>query len=76
MVDNTNAKRVWEQLFVNDCHVTYPFGTHQGREGLGKWALSAESVFKRMQVGKPCKWWHVLCADVESASFLEFNDCD
>lgn len=52
MVDNTIAETVWEQLFIENCEVTYPFGTYHGRQGLGKWALSAEVRFKIMQVSK------------------------
>ncbi|KAJ9613497.1 hypothetical protein H2200_003439 [Cladophialophora chaetospira] len=38
----------WANLFVEDCVVTYPFGTHHGREGLAKFGMMAESRFKRM----------------------------
>jgi hypothetical protein len=40
----------WANLFTDDCMVTYPFGTHRGREGLAKFGMSAESRFKRMLV--------------------------
>ncbi|EXJ71763.1 uncharacterized protein A1O5_05573 [Cladophialophora psammophila CBS 110553] len=38
----------WANLFTEDCVVTYPFGTHHGREGLAKFGMIAESRFKRM----------------------------
>lgn len=40
----------WANLFTEDCVVTYPFGTHHGREGLAKFGMIAESRFKRMLV--------------------------
>jgi hypothetical protein len=40
----------WANLFTDDCVVTYPFGTHHGREGLAKFGMIAESRFKRMLV--------------------------
>jgi len=48
-----NLEESWQQLFTDDCEVSYPFGTHHGREGLGKWAFEAESRFHRMQVSFP-----------------------
>jgi hypothetical protein len=41
---------VWASLFTEDCDATYPFGNHKGREGLPKFAMIAESRFRRMQV--------------------------
>lgn len=40
----------WANLFTDDCVVTYPFGKHDGREGLAKFGMVAESRFKRMLV--------------------------
>jgi hypothetical protein len=45
----------WANLFTDDCVVTYPFGTHHGRQGLAKFGMIAESRFKRMLVrGSQC----------------------
>lgn len=48
MVDHSFAEKRWVPLFTHDCEVTYPFGTHRGREGLGEWCLAAETRFQRM----------------------------
>ena len=49
MVDSKNV-RAWVDLFTEDCELTYPFGTHHGKQGLGEWCLQAETRFKRMIV--------------------------
>ena len=49
MVD-PEASQQWAALFVNDCNITYPFGTHIGTKGLADWCLNAETRFQRMMV--------------------------
>jgi len=29
----------WEALWVEDASITYPFGSKEGREGLGEWTF-------------------------------------
>ncbi|OQU94030.1 SnoaL-like domain-containing protein [Cladophialophora immunda] len=47
MVDHAAAHK-WAALFTEDCAVTYPFGSHRGRDGLAQWAMNAETRFYRM----------------------------
>ncbi|KIX92165.1 uncharacterized protein Z520_12158 [Fonsecaea multimorphosa CBS 102226] len=47
MVNHTAAHK-WAGLFTDDCDVTYPFGSHRGRDGLAEWAMTAETRFYRM----------------------------
>ncbi|KAK5311534.1 hypothetical protein LTR93_011687 [Exophiala xenobiotica] len=47
MVDPALVDR-WVDLFTDDCKLTYAFGGHVGKKGLGKWAMYAESRFHRM----------------------------
>ncbi|EXJ74458.1 uncharacterized protein A1O5_02754 [Cladophialophora psammophila CBS 110553] len=47
MVDHGAAQK-WAALFTSDCVVTYPFGSHRGRDGLAQWAMNAETRFYRM----------------------------
>ncbi len=49
MVDSS-ISHDWAALFTPDCEVTYPFGTHNGHEGLPKFAMKAELRFYRMNV--------------------------
>ncbi|KIW44607.1 uncharacterized protein PV06_03063 [Exophiala oligosperma] len=45
---NLDIAHDWANLFTEDCVVTYPFGTHIGKEGLAKFGMMAESRFTRM----------------------------
>ncbi|OAL26154.1 hypothetical protein AYO20_10207 [Fonsecaea nubica] len=47
MVDHDAAHK-WADLFTDDCDVTYPFGSHKGKDGLAQWAMNAETRFHRM----------------------------
>lgn len=47
---NLDIAHDWANLFTEDCVVTYPFGTHIGKEGLAKFGMMAESRFTRMLV--------------------------
>ncbi|KIW22752.1 uncharacterized protein PV07_11018 [Cladophialophora immunda] len=52
MVDHAAAHK-WAALFTEDCAVTYPFGSHRGRDGLAQWAMNAETRFYRMLKNLP-----------------------
>jgi hypothetical protein len=49
MVDSVYSDD-WAALFTDDCVVTYPFGTQNGRHGLAEFAMQAELRFYRMAV--------------------------
>lgn len=49
-VDMASADHVnwpmWETYFTEDCVVTFPFGTHKGRNGLSEWGKAALASFQ------------------------------
>lgn len=44
------ALDAWVDLFSDDCQLTYPFGTHHGKQGLAEWVRKAEGRFSRLVV--------------------------
>jgi hypothetical protein len=36
----------WERCFTEDCHADYPFGKHDGRDGLGAWCAHHLTTFR------------------------------
>ena len=43
--DPTNWSKGWEHCFHDDCFITYPFGSYQGKRGLGQWASTNMKKF-------------------------------
>ena len=48
---NLKVAREWANLFTDDCVASYPFGVHEGKEGLAEFGMGTEARFKRMLVG-------------------------